>query len=104
VLFSFPSQYLVRYRTREVFSIGRRSASRVHTGFPTHATLGTSKNGFSIDYETITLYGAAFQQTLSRRIGSKDGQTHISRSFSASDSVCAIPLPIASTKGISIDF
>ena len=77
MLFSFPSQYLVRYRTREVFSIGRRSASRVLTGFPTHDTLGTSMDGTVTDYETITLYGAAFQQTSPKLCGPKDGLTHI---------------------------
>jgi hypothetical protein len=35
----------------------------------------TSKNVFSVGYETVTLYGPAFQQSSPEKIGSKDGRT-----------------------------
>lgn len=37
-----------------------------------------SMDGTVLAYETITLYGAAFQQTSATLCGPKDGLTHIS--------------------------
>ena len=108
---------LVRYRSPRVFSLGRWS-SRVPTGF--HVSRGTQEHRRGslcpFVYGAITRYGRPFQDRLTRAeignfpTGSRPGPT---MPYNPSDAtpasyhapeVWAVPLSLATTRGISIDF
>ncbi len=104
VLFSFPSRYLVRYRSRDVFSLGGRCppASRGKTKPRYSGTAVSAPRGLA--YGAITLYGGAFQPT-SATAGRAcprrpSRQPHISPRLSRGDLVWAVPLSVAPTQGI----
>ena len=104
VLFSFPSRYLVRYRSRDVFSLGGRCppASRGKTKPRYSGTAALSPRGLA--YGAITLYGGAFQPTSATagraRPRRPSHQPHISPRLSRGDLVWAFPLSVAPTQGI----
>ena len=52
-------------------------ASYIHRGFPTPITLGIAENLWDLEYGTITLYGAPFQETSSRPVGFNGNPNHI---------------------------
>lgn len=65
VLFSVPSRYWVRYRTHDVFRVGGRCPPDSHA-IPKARYSGYLYTHYSFDHGAVTLFGAAFQRTLSR--------------------------------------
>ncbi len=104
LLFSFPSRYffaigLELYLGLDVY------ATRIPTRITTHGTQDTFPHSFSNYFHgAITLYGKAFQLFKILRVGIGKGPYSTSLSLFREDSVCPLPLSIAFTHGISIDF
>ena len=104
VLFNVLSRYYCTIGLRMYLGLGG-SASHIRTGFPTHATQDILYVVRQHVYGAVTLYGCTFQNnstyvmtTMTRIL-----TPHLP-AVSRGDSVCPLPLSIASTTGIAFAF
>ena len=115
MLFTFPSRYLSTIGHQVIFSLGRWS-SQIPTGFlVSRGTRVPSRSLLSFGYGAITLYGSTFQSTfLNKKISysaeclqtPQDGPTTpaLQRLQPYTTQVWALPLSLAATQRISVDF
>lgn len=102
VLFTFPSQYFFTIGYHGVFRLGGWSP-RIPAGFlVSHSTLDPVKAIDSFAYATFTLYGLGFPASHSARVfgPTLPARTPKDRSLL----VWPLPLSLATTDGISVDF
>lgn len=75
MLFSFPSRYLVRYRSRDVFSLGGTCPPSSHPQTRGWYSALAQAPGKPLAYGAVTLYGPPFQGSSARPPGSP-GSAH----------------------------
>ena len=74
--FQLSLTLLLRYRTQDVFSVGRTCLPKIRRGFPTPTTREHAQIGGRSGYGTFTLSGAPFQATFPYYRGSYSGPSH----------------------------
>jgi hypothetical protein len=107
VLFNCPSRYLFAIGLTPLFSLGWNIPPTSDcTLKQPYSTVPPIDPNILTNYRTVTFYGPAFQLNSSARTLSLDGLIpHMSlKRLVSRDSGWAMPLSLAATNGISVDF